>query len=51
MSEESKTDLSQFRIYYDGVVKYDARYPIKEHWINQIVKRWWENEQRKQNLY
>jgi hypothetical protein len=37
-------DLSQFRIYYDGVIKYDARYPLKEHWINQIVKKWWKRK-------
>ena len=47
MTEESKTDLSEFRIYYDGVIKYDARYPLKESWINQVMKKWWENEQRK----
>lgn len=47
MTEENNTDLKQFRIYYDGVIKYDARYPLQEHWINQIVKKWWKKEQQK----
>jgi len=48
MTKEKNTDLKQFRIYYDGVIKYDARYPLQEHWINQIVKRWW-NVNNKEN--
>lgn len=47
MTEEKNTDWKQFRIYSDGVIKYDARYPLQEHWINQIVKKWWEKQQIK----
>jgi hypothetical protein len=47
MTDQKDIDWKQFRIYYDGVVKYDAKYPFQEHWINQIAKRWWNNEQRR----
>lgn len=40
-------DLTQFKIYIDDKKFYDARYPMQNHWINQIVKKWWGKEQAK----
>jgi hypothetical protein len=42
-------DLSQFKIYIDDKKFYDARYPMQNHWINQIMKRWWNNDRRNNN--
>ena len=44
---KGETDFKQFRIYYDGVVKYDARYPLIDNWINRIMKKWWNEYQNK----
>jgi hypothetical protein len=37
----------KMKIYIDCKKFYDARYPMQNHWINQIMKKWWEKEQQR----
>ena len=47
--KQNKTDFKEFRIYYDGVIKYDARYPLIDSWINRVMKKWWNDYQKRKN--